>query len=535
MDLGLLNADANVELELSSLVNVGDLDPMFDFNSSNAAPSQNSPSPSKPYHPKRPHKKSRSGCKQCKRRKVKCDEARPACKACTLRKQTCIYPINASVSVKANAADSRDLAVTSSSSSLQPEATVVPQPLFRPGAAADIIDMKMLWFYTTYTFCYFSVDSTRSPAIDHALQVKVVEYAFQSPFLMDCLMGLSALHLQSLNQPIPPQRALTYRAKAFEGYRDAIERAKPADFPALIACSLLMAALSSQTFREPDGGFLYIIDWMQIWRGISLIFDIVSPQRLQESGLAMLFYRPPVDLEKSVSYIPNHLLFMIASIGPNDSDYEHQQTYYDTLKYLGSLYVEMKEHGFSPIMDLRIITFFTFIPRPFIPLARELRPRALVILAHFLCFVKLVNPAIWWMRGIADREIPQICQEVGDEWAHLLRVPRMVLQAKDKLDIAKLIIDSFSWSVSELNPYDNYRDSRPRTALKLIDNQGAEVEVYKGQWRYKETGVLRDPNNANTDSRIVYPLVDAGDASSSSKSTATTPSSASSTLASTSP
>ena len=44
------------------------------------------------FHSKRPHKKSRSGCIECKRRKVKCNEARPACRSCVLRKSTCRYP-----------------------------------------------------------------------------------------------------------------------------------------------------------------------------------------------------------------------------------------------------------------------------------------------------------------------------------------------------------------------------------------------------------------------------------------------------------
>jgi hypothetical protein len=38
---------------------------------------------------KKPKTKSRSGCEQCKRRKVKCDERRPICTRCLLRKETC--------------------------------------------------------------------------------------------------------------------------------------------------------------------------------------------------------------------------------------------------------------------------------------------------------------------------------------------------------------------------------------------------------------------------------------------------------------
>lgn len=41
---------------------------------------------------RRPHRKSRLGCHQCKRRKIKCDETRPACLNCVRREVNCSYP-----------------------------------------------------------------------------------------------------------------------------------------------------------------------------------------------------------------------------------------------------------------------------------------------------------------------------------------------------------------------------------------------------------------------------------------------------------
>ncbi|KAI0595832.1 hypothetical protein F4775DRAFT_344021 [Biscogniauxia sp. FL1348] len=477
---------------------------------------------SKPYYSKRPHKKSRAGCRQCKRRKVKCDEAKPSCKACTLRKETCVYPDAAKPAPAPSPAPTQaptqaqsqpqartqsaqsappysnsSAAAASPDSSVEsavfdPGAMVITEPLFRPGEMADSVDMKLLWFYTTKTFYSFSINTGRSPVIDHVLKVKVVEYAFQSPFLMDCLMALSALHLQSLDQPVPPQRLAAYRARAFEGYRTAIEAANPTDFPALLVCSLLMCALSSQMFREQNDKHIYIIDWMQVWRGISLIVDIISPTSIQESGMAVLFYRPPIDLERSTQYIPNNLLFMITSIKYGDADYEHQKTYYDFLRYFGSLYMELVEHGFSPIMDLRIITFLTFVPKPFYPLAREHRPRALVLLAYYLCFVKLLKDGVWWWQGISDREIKVICEEVGPGWSHLLRVPQMVMEAQTKLEVAKLIINNHNWTPKEIDLYERNRDPRSKADLKLITNDGTELDVSRGHWTYKATGIACD-------------------------------------------
>ncbi|KAL7624523.1 hypothetical protein AAE478_006088 [Parahypoxylon ruwenzoriense] len=458
-DVGALGVDAgvNAESDLNMDLNTLIIDELVGFDSPGRHSSENSDSSSKPYHAKRPHKKSRAGCTQCKKRKVKCDEVRPTCKACRLRKETCVYPSTRTApsppSSKSLDASSPGSPHGSSSDEPVSHSMVVAEPLFRPRELTDALDMKMLWFYATQGFQFFSIQSGRSALVDHVLQVKVVQHAFQSPFLMDCLMAVSSLHLQSINQPIPTHRAASYSLRAFKGYRNAIESANPSDFPALIACSLLMIAVSSQMFRDPQGKPLYIIDWMQVWRGIGLIVEIVSPVVLQESGMAVLFYRPPVDLEKATTYIPNNLLFMITSIRPGDADYGHQQTYYDMLKYLGSLYQEIREHGFNPIFNLRIITFFN----------------------------------VWWMRGIADREIRQICKEIGDEWKHLLHVPQAVLRTTDKIEIAKLIINNHNWSPSEKDMYEGNEDPRLKAELRLYNNEGSEVSIFQGQWRRKSS------------------------------------------------
>ncbi|ORY64169.1 uncharacterized protein BCR38DRAFT_314914, partial [Pseudomassariella vexata] len=435
----------------------------------------------KPYHSKRPHKKSRAGCINCKKRKVKCSEERPTCRACTLRRESCIYPGSKSAG-QSPSASSLSQAVAVRDSSLPSvrrgapqsphrnagDVVVTTEPQFRPTGVGDDIDMKMLWFYTAEACNSFSIEGGRSPTIDHVLKVKVVEHAFKSPFLMQCLMALSALQLRGLGQEVPYAKTLAYQSKAYEGYRDAIEAARPADYPALLACSLLMTALSSQMFREADTKPLYIVDWMAVWRGIGLIIEIISPQSITDSGLAVLFYRPPIDVEKTGQFIPNNLLFMVSSIKPGDADYEHQQTYYTVLKCMGSLYAEL-HHGFSSILDLRIITFFSFMPREFIPLAKEHRPRALVILGYYLCFAKLNND-LWWMQGISDREIKEILHAVGKPWLHLLHVPRKIMHMTDKIQIMKTILAHDTWAPPDQDLSDNDRDPRVKQPGIVSDN-----------------------------------------------------------------
>lgn len=41
---------------------------------------------------RRSHRKSRNGCIECKRRHMRCDEARPACNNCSMAERACVYP-----------------------------------------------------------------------------------------------------------------------------------------------------------------------------------------------------------------------------------------------------------------------------------------------------------------------------------------------------------------------------------------------------------------------------------------------------------
>lgn len=309
-----------------------------------------------------------------------------------------------------------------SNSSGTTELIIVDEPPAKL-AGTDEYDMKLLWFYSTETYASFSIEAGRIPFIDKILKSHIITFAFQSPFLMDCILGLSALHMQSLSLHVPVSKAITHRARAFSGYRKAIERADPKDFPALLACSLLLCMLSSEAFREPDTKPLYIIDWMVLWRGIGLIMDIIPIETLVSSGLEKLFSRPAFNLNQTALHIPNNLFFMITSIKENDEDYPYVEAYYTTLKFLGGLYLEL-ETGFSPVLSMRIITWFTFLPKPFIELGRKRRPRALVILAHYLSFLKMVE-GVWWSKYIFSHFTPPppICCCFGMSQAASTQVP----------------------------------------------------------------------------------------------------------------
>ncbi|KPM34555.1 hypothetical protein AK830_g12023 [Neonectria ditissima] len=459
-----------------------------------SAPASDAAPVEKPYHSKRPHKKSRAGCRNCKARKVKCDEVRPTCRSCKLRKVDCVYPTPAA-SPSASPSTVGTLppspAASTGSSLLVHGSTpdgfstpsspagsqrytpapsdssgVVAQPLWCP-SHIDAADMKLLWFYTTATSDSFSIGS-HTP-VDEILKVRMVKVAFEIPFLMDSLFALSSLHMQSLNQEYDHSRALAYRARSFEGYRRAVENAAPESYAALISNSLFLTALSSQAFRDEDSKDLYIIDWMIVWRGIGLVIELMGVDRLFETGMHELFTRPAIDLDTATTEIPNHLLFMVSSIKPEELDFADVGTYHEALKYLGSLYVSLRD-GLNPVMHLRIITWFTFLPRRFVELARQRRPRALIIIAYYAAFLKIVNH-VWWIEGVGQRSLRDICKHLGPAWEHLLLMPEAAMAVDDKVDVVRVILQDPNWVPS--TPGNLHLD--PSASVALVDDAGRRV------------------------------------------------------------
>ncbi|KAK3386998.1 hypothetical protein B0H63DRAFT_145127 [Podospora didyma] len=403
---------------------------------------------SKPYYTKRPHRKSRTGCRNCKRRKVKCDEARPTCRPCSLRGETCDYrpPPFSSTS-------------QTSSTSLEKRPThgvsVVTEPLFIP-PERDEVDMRLLWFYTTTTYKSLSPSSGKELSIDNALTVKIVEHAFSNPFLMNCVLSFASMHLQHLGQEgaadIPRNKSLVYRVKAFEGYRKAVERADPATFPALVVGSLLLCGLTTQMFRGEEATPLYILDWLIMWRGVGSMVFTTRIRRTHKSGLEVLFFRPAIDMDLAAQYIPINLLFMVASVTDDDDiDFPAIDAYHTNLKYLGSLYAELRNSGFHPILHLRVSSILSRLSLQFINVARKRQPRALIIVAYFLAFLKFVKN-IWWLSDIGDGEIQSISKFLGPAYDDLLRVPLATVGVTDYKAVARILLEDPSWEPPEGYP-----------------------------------------------------------------------------------
>lgn len=414
--------------------------------------------PGKQFRTLRHHNKSRLGCISCKKRKVKCDEARPICGTCKLRKTECAYPsrwANESSTVVSlvrrskannltNPAFNDEAAAYDVSNSIN---TLHIDPLSSSHSAPiDYIDMKVMWFYTSATCKSLTVATGDQEIFQDTLQNAVVRSAFESQFLMKTLLALASVHMQSLGQKIDARRCLSYCSKAFEGHRKAINEADPESHAALLTNALLLALLSSPALRSPGEARLLLIDWMLMWRGIPSVFKITGFECLKSSGLDPLFLRPTVPSNATSAAVPGELQEMLSRVQADEEDFASLPAYRETLRCLGSLYHHLSGHGVDYEMLLRIVTFFTVVPNQFVVLARTQQPRAMVILAHYAAFLKLVS-SFWWLGNAGDSSIVDIWQHTRSHWHEYMQLPLAVMVLTEQNDILQLLLSQSSPSL----------------------------------------------------------------------------------------
>ncbi|KAF7914333.1 uncharacterized protein EAF01_000739 [Botrytis porri] len=397
---------------------------------------------------KRPHKKSRAGCQTCKTKKIKCDEAKPTCSFCEIRKLSCQYiqkvaKVNDTTSPKEHnqttslvKSSTHDWPVQSVDFSWDPRSAPFP-PLRTATGVLSVMDLRMVHHYSTYTGPIVAL----GPAACHVMKVTVPSLAFENPFLLNGMLGLASLHNQHLlpqNEEHKQQTAL-YRGKAFRDYRAALETVTKdsKNYEAVLVMALLLVVLASGDRGDNDE--LTVASWMGLYSGLRIIVSMKTSDGgvTNTTSVGPLFVRNFNDL-LATPVVPSALLHMLR-MDPEDQDYEDLQVYCGTLDALGNLYASLRQDELSEPLFIRIISWPSFTPNEFTSLVKRKRPRALVICAYYMSFIKLVS-GLWWLEGLADRDIRAIADMLGPNWNHVLDVPLEILQTQDKNRIARTLL-----------------------------------------------------------------------------------------------
>jgi hypothetical protein len=251
---------------------------------------------------RRTHTKSRLGCSQCRRRRVKCDEQEPRCSSCVQRGESCVYlrfPTK-STSITASKTSAPPVSSTSPSEAgtgqNSPAATAtvennVDDALWSPDRVREL-ELLHHWCLRT------SKDFT--PDLVDLFQDYLVKVALENPHLMNALLALASFHIAcETNDPATcrdfTSTGMGYHTRAVAGLRAVLNSLSPeACDPVFASSTLIMVCVMispflpvghSRTFNFTAEAILPLAD---ILRGLGLVIE-TSQRKVQQGPLSGIF------------------------------------------------------------------------------------------------------------------------------------------------------------------------------------------------------------------------------------------------------
>lgn len=239
------------------------------------------------HEPRRPHRKSRNGCLVCKQRRVKCDERRPICSNCATRDRPCAYSRPLKILDPRQEDASTPRSSTNSNTWSDEGGTSTRSPFSE-------IHMVLLHHAETQFSRFMVLECAAQPILDLA-----VESAFASPFLLNQLLALSALHLstqvqQSDRRSYYHNHATELQTRALSLFNDAKEGVSEDNYiPSFLFATLLGIHVLRDTLINQDqglGNFVStFVSYARLHRGVRAVTNKYW-HKLQESELKPLLY-----------------------------------------------------------------------------------------------------------------------------------------------------------------------------------------------------------------------------------------------------
>ncbi|KAK9471129.1 uncharacterized protein V1510DRAFT_397718 [Dipodascopsis tothii] len=440
---------------------------------SEAAPdtAKKKPAEDRVIRPRKSHIKSRSGCANCKRRRIKCDEQHPRCRNCIKHGVGCDYlnlpsasapaatgpgpsppPWDAGFLGKLPDAGARS-GVSPTSPALSPgslpllmgmqgqqthalDHLVAVSPVPRapqstastasPASAPDVViessasALSLVQLELFHHFLTVTV-KTLSDATDGELWlVQIPRMAFHSEFLMYAILTIAATHLRFLRDDSAYRRMeIYYRQRALETFREALCAPHTPEMlpPLTVAGSLL--AMQSFAYRESDEADASVIVSIDRWLPLLLgIRTVVEEMYAANSGadadsifgINIGSLPEPSDEENELQHLAELCAARLGAYTPGAAegpDPAELAVYIDPLRLLNRLIKSLRSHPSGDEMRKYVFTWPFLCSADFLGRLRGRDHVALVLFAHFLTVVSMLKA--WWQEDRVRADIAAIC------------------------------------------------------------------------------------------------------------------------------
>lgn len=388
--------------------------------------------------PRRRHHKSRGGCRECKRRHIKCDEQRPSCINCRVSSRHCEY-----LALNLTAASDEVLRLSPSPTAYIDRATSPGPP--KPTVQQQYSDPQVLEHDRNYTLEHMKLFhhvehgiTTWLGATDFMtpLVEQYIETALTTPYLMNQLLALSALHLSYIST----HDAARYRSLATElqtrglslfnamnDYSDGIPRWY---FSSLLAMHNLATTLADCHLQEFDTFLDSFISQIELHQGTQAIGK-GSWNAIQSSGLRQ--WLDHLEESNSATSSPSDAgpCMFARMLQTSRLNTASINTCWEASSAL--LHVREKMQGPNGWGPHAAMAWPNLISKDFISLLSERVPEALLIMAHYA--EMLYTYRDYWVFGDSGEYlINGLAARLGGSWSQWLKRPLAVLSDSRPVD-----------------------------------------------------------------------------------------------------
>ncbi|CAG7977982.1 unnamed protein product [Penicillium salamii] len=393
---------------------------------------------------RKPHRKSRNGCMECKRRRVKCNEQYP-CHNCLKYQTDCIFRTDLAPQRRSptepgkSFGNANQIASKSVIGAMESLAGSSPSTTARR-CDFEARDLELMHHYST------SVAKTFSRRIDiqDVWAIALPKHAYSCSYLMHGLLAISALHSGWLNHDSRHDytNLSTYHLHKFIAlFREQLANISIENCVPLFGASSLMviyvcaqSALVSQPMEKDSLQIKMIMNIFSMCRGVE---TILAPYRgeVHQSTLSSLLHKdyslvgdPSSQHDNSPSREPQ--FFELQRLITNQKfESSELNEYLDALAKLKTAFNFM-DVASKPLEAGAAFVWPIMLQRGFMSRFTQQTPLSLVLLAHY-CVILYQLDGYWFLNGWYRSILAEIKELLPLEFQAWISWPREVCGLAD--------------------------------------------------------------------------------------------------------
>ncbi|KAF5563841.1 sterol uptake control 2 [Fusarium napiforme] len=370
------------------------------------------------------HRKSRNGCTTCKKRHIKCDEKRPECGNCSISERTCHYAPPRKRKTGTSPYETESTTESAFPATSLFEGFPVPSP---PGLHE--IDSDDLFTLGHLNLLYHVQENMADwMMVTDRLQLLANGYitaALKTPYLMNQLLALSAMHLKTIDKQAAESymnTATHLRHRALRGFNNCLDDTSESNLTAQFFFASLLALhyLAETVACLPDQDFATtlecMVNYFRLHRGARVMGERASTGFVNSKISQWLIDASKEDCNDSHVASADYaaLALMLETSELND---ESRKACEEATEALG--FVMRRIQGPNSWGVHGLMAWSNLIPWRFLMLLEKQIPEALVILAHYAVLLHRFR-TFWCLGDIGKRLVEGISDVLAAYWVSWL-------------------------------------------------------------------------------------------------------------------